>query len=785
MFKNLSIKAKLLSTVIGLIVLIGLTMLVEMTSTINSEVDLILDDSEKTAYKAKEKELENYVSLAFKTVESYYERTSKEKIKIEVKNYIEEQSDFLFSIINAEYEKNKNVLSENELKNRIESIIASTRYGKSGYFWINDFNYKMVMHPIKRELTGKYFKNTPKVPFVQLGVDKLKKTGKDVGYIEYSFYNPSSKKTVFKTSILKVFKPYNWIIGTGAYIDDISEKMKNEALKAVANMKYGKTGYFWINDSKHVVLAHGAKDSLVGEHLYDLKDSKGKYLYREIVKTANEKKEGGIVKYYWTIPGKKGDFEKFSYVKKFEPWDMIIGTGAYVTDIQDSIAEMDARTHENMESVIITNIIMILVLLILISLGIIFFMKKILFTPLLNFQDGLLNFFKYVNKEQNDINEIKIEANDEIGKMSALINQNIQKSKDIIEQDNMLIHEVKGIVTNVGEGYLDKKIAGSTNNESLEELKTLLNDMLQNLQSLVGNNINALTEVLEEYANRDFTKKLDSNSSGKIGNSIINMHKMITKILQDNQEDGLLLRDKSQELSSNVKTLSDNATSQAASLEETAASIEEITGNIQQTNGKAQEMLKISKDTKASANKGKELASGTAKSMDEINETVMNINEAITVIDQIAFQTNILSLNAAVEAATAGEAGKGFAVVAQEVRNLAARSAEAAKEIKDLVENATIKANEGKNVSSSMIEGFTELEGKIQDTSDLIDDVTNAASEQSLAMSQISDAINQLDKFTQENASVADKTNDISQETNQISNDIVENVNMNKFEGKV
>ncbi|WP_321470760.1 cache domain-containing protein [Halarcobacter sp.] len=785
MFKNLSIKAKLLSTVIGLIVLIGLTMLVEMTSTINSEVDLILDDSEKTAYKAKEKELENYVSLAFKTVESYYERTSKEKIKIEVKNYIEEQSDFLFSIINAEYEKNKNVLSENELKNRIESIIASTRYGKSGYFWINDFNYKMVMHPIKRELTGKYFKNTPKVPFVQLGVDELKKTGKDVGYIEYSFYNPSSKKTVFKTSILKVFKPYNWIIGTGAYIDDISEKMKNEALKAVANMKYGKTGYFWINDSKHVVLAHGAKDSLVGKHLYDLKDSKGKYLYREIVKTANEKKEGGIVKYYWTIPGKKGDFEKFSYVKKFEPWDMIIGTGAYVTDIQDSIAEMDARTHENMESVIITNIIMILVLLILISLGIIFFMKKILFTPLLNFQDGLLNFFKYVNKEQNDINEIKIEANDEIGKMSALINQNIQKSKDIIEQDNMLIHEVKGIVTNVGEGYLDKKIAGSTNNESLEELKTLLNDMLQNLQSLVGNNINALTEVLEEYANRDFTKKLDSNSSGKIGNSIINMHKMITKILQDNQEDGLLLRDKSQELSSNVKTLSDNATSQAASLEETAASIEEITGNIQQTNGKAQEMLKISKDTKASANKGKELASGTAKSMDEINETVMNINEAITVIDQIAFQTNILSLNAAVEAATAGEAGKGFAVVAQEVRNLAARSAEAAKEIKDLVENATIKANEGKNVSSSMIEGFTELEGKIQDTSDLIDDVTNAASEQSLAMSQISDAINQLDKFTQENASVADKTNDISQETNQISNDIVENVNMNKFEGKV
>ncbi|XOB61201.1 methyl-accepting chemotaxis protein [Campylobacterota bacterium DY0563] len=785
MLKNFSIKVKLLSTVIGSIVLIGLIMLVEMTSTINGEVDLILDDSEQTAYKTKEKELENYVSLAFKTVESYYARTSKEKIKNEVKHYIEEQTDFLFSIINAEYEKNKGILSENELKDRIKSIIASTRYGTSGYFWINDFNYKMVMHPIKPELSGKYFKDTPKVPFVQLGVDELKKTGEDTGYIEYSFYNPSSKQTVFKTSIVKVFKPYNWILGTGAYIDDISEKMKKEALKAVADMKYGKTGYFWINDSNHVVLSHGANESLIGKNLYDLKDAKGTFLYRDIVKTANENKDGGVVKYYWPIPGKKGNFQKFSYVKKFEPWDMIIGTGAYVTDIKDSIDTMDARTHENVESVIITNIIMILVLLVLVSIAVTIFMKKILFTPLLKFQDGLLNFFKYVNKEQNDINEIEIEANDEIGKMSTLINQNIQKSKEIIDQDNKLIHEVKDIVTNVGEGYLDKKITGSTNNESLEELKTLLNDMLTNLQALVGTNINSLTEVLEEYANRDFTKKLNSNSSGKIGNSIINMHKMITKILQDNQEDGLLLRDKSQELSSNVRTLSDNATSQAASLEETAASIEEITGNIKQTNGKAQEMLKISRDTKSSANKGKELASGTAKSMDEINDTVMNINEAITVIDQIAFQTNILSLNAAVEAATAGESGKGFAVVAQEVRNLAARSAEAAKEIKDLVENATIKANEGKNVSSSMIEGFTELEAKIQDTSNLIDDVTNAASEQSLAMSQVSDAINQLDKFTQENAAVADKTNDISQETNQISNDIVENVNMNKFEGKV
>merc|ERR1711991_1300727 len=108
----------------------------------------------------------------------------------------------------------------------------------------------------------------------------------------------------------------------------------------------------------------------------------------------------------------------------------------------------------------------------------------------------------------------------------------------------------------------------------------------------------------------------------------------------------------------------------------------------------------LGQTVKSAVHTGQNLATKTASSMDEINTEVNAINESITIIDQIAFQTNILSLNAAVEAATAGEAGKGFAVVAQEVRNLASRSAEAAKEIKDLVESATIKANDGKKISS-------------------------------------------------------------------------------------
>ena len=785
MFSNSSIKVKLLSTVIGSIILVAVVMLTQSIISLNNTSEKIITKSSNAAFHAKEKELKNYISLAYKTLESYHARTAKDKVKVEVQKYLKEQTEFIYSIINGEYKRYKDIYSEDELKDRIIGIVNSTRYGKNGYFWINDLDTKMITHPIKPSLNGKNLstlKDKSGKFFFKEFVDVVNKSKE--GYVDYLWPKPGFDAPQEKVSFVKLFKPFNWVIGTGEYVEDVAERMKKEALQAISNMKYGKTGYFWINDSNHIVKMHGVKPSLAGKDMTNLQDKKGTYLYQAIVKTANAKPEGGLVKYYWSIPGKTGDFEKFSYVQNFKPWDFIVGTGAYVTNIEESISQMNQETEDNISKVITTSVLVIFAVILVLAFIVIFIMKKVIFNPLTSFQNGLLDFFKYINKEQNDIKPLDIKSTDEIGKMASIINENIDKTKDILEQDNILINDVKGIVNHVGEGYLDKRITNSTNNESLEELKSLLNNMLDNVQNLVGNNINALSDVLEQYANRNFTEKIDNANSGKIGTDIINMNRMITKILQDNQEDGISLQDRSGELTSNVKILNENATSQAASLEETAASIEEITGNIKQTSEKAQEMLLISAETQESANLGKDLATKTVNSMDDINETVIAINDAISVIDQIAFQTNILSLNAAVEAATAGEAGKGFAVVAQEVRNLASRSAEAAKEIKDLVESATVKANEGKKISTSMIEGFNILEDKILNTSNLIDDVTNAAKEQNTGMAQISDAVNQLDRFTQENASIADRTNSIAQETNGIAKDIVDNVSNNNFDGK-
>ena len=195
-------------------------------------------------------------------------------------------------------------------------------------------------------------------------------------------------------------------------------------------------------------------------------------------------------------------------------------------------------------------------------------------------------------------------------------------------------------------------------------------------------------------------------------------------------------------------------------------------------------MSKFSSSVTVSASQGEKFANQTTVAMDEINIQVNAINEAISVIDQIAFQTNILSLNAAVEAATAGEAGLGFAVVAQEVRNLASRSAEAAKEIKNIVENAKNKADEGKEIANHMIVGYKELNENIQQTIELISDIERSSKEQLLGIEQINDAVNSLDRQTQQNVQIASQTHDVAVITDEIAKLIVNDANEKEFNGK-
>jgi methyl-accepting chemotaxis protein len=451
------------------------------------------------------------------------------------------------------------------------------------------------------------------------------------------------------------------------------------------------------------------------------------------------------------------------------------------------ISQIEKSEVQELPNSIRTDIILIsLVILVLIVIGILFLSKILIIKPLEQVKIGLDSLFAYINKESNSFEYIKSTSNDELGQMAQSINKNMARTEKIIEEDSLFIDNVQEIMDGVENCCFAGRIDTHTTNESLLHLKDTINNALDNLHSRIIN----INDTLEQYANLDYRKSIQIkgvNPTGVFYGMLLNINQLrdtINDMLIDNKSNGLTLDNSSDILLENVTILNNNINKSATLLKDSSESLKKVTNNITNTTTNIVKISDYTNELTNSVNLGHELANKTVKSMNDIDKEISSISEFISVIDQISFQTNILSLNAAVEAATAGESGKGFAVVAQEVRNLAGRSAESVKQIESLVQNASTTSNNGKNISHQMIKGYSNLNSNITKTIELIKEVEMSSKEYKDEIVDINTSINNIDNQLQENTDLSDETYNAAKVTDTIAKLVVEHANQKEFDNK-
>ena len=317
--------------------------------------------------------------------------------------------------------------------------------------------------------------------------------------------------------------------------------------------------------------------------------------------------------------------------------------------------------------------------------------------------------------------------------------------------------EVESLIGAARNGDLTRRISLGDKQGFFLNLGTGINELVETLSAV----FDEIASVMGRLSHGDLSHTIERDFNGlfalvkeDVNDSMANLKEMIRKLRDSTSE----ITHSSDEIFAGNNNLSARTEQQASALQETATSMEQLSGTVRNNADNAQQANRLAAQARNWAEKGGEVVNQAIRAMEAINASSNKIAEIIGVIDEIAFQTNLLALNASVEAARAGEQGRGFAVVATEVRNLAGRSATAAKEIKELIKDSAIKVEAGSELVNQSGETLVEIVNGVKKVGDIVSDIAAASQEQSAGIDQVKQAVTSMDETTQQNAALAEQT---------------------------